>query len=135
MSTASTRLDAGVGTILAAPPEGRMGDYLLSLRRPADLGADLLYPSHGPPIGDPAAYAEHYIAHRLAREAKVLAALEACGPCEVEALLPLAYDDKPPEVYPLAKGAAWAHLEKLELEGRAAREERGGLKVWRLLPA
>lgn len=113
---------AGVGTILIDPPEGRMLDYLESLRRLADLGATLLYPSHGPPIGDPRAYAEHYIAHRLGREAKIVAALEMTGPSEIEGLLPHAYSDKPPAIYPLAKRAAWAHLLKLEAEGRARLE-------------
>lgn len=110
---------AGVGTIVVDPPEGRMGEYLRSLRRVADLDARLLYPSHGPPIGDPRAYAEHYIAHRLERERKVLAALEELGPCSVVDLVPRAYDDKPPQVYPLAARAALAHLEKLAEDGRA----------------
>lgn len=110
---------AGYGTILIDPPEGRMLDYLASLRRLADLEATLLYPSHGPPIGDPRAYAEHYIAHRLGREAKIVAALEELGSSDLEGLVPLAYADKPPVVYPLAKRAAWAHLLKLEAEGRA----------------
>ena len=119
---------AGYGTILIDPPEGRMIDYLDSLRRLADLEAKLLYPSHGPPIGDPRAYAEHYIAHRLGREAKVIAALEALGSSEIEALVPQAYADKPPAVYPLAQRAVWAHLLKLEAEGRA-RVEAG---LWSL---
>lgn len=110
---------AGVGTIVIDPPEGRMGEYLRSLRRVADLDAHLLYPSHGPPIGDPRAYAEHYIAHRLERERKVVAALQELGPCSVTDLVPRAYDDKPPQVYPLAARAALAHLEKLVEDGRA----------------
>lgn len=111
---------AGYGTILIDPPEGRMLDYLESLRRLADLGATLLYPSHGPPIGDPKGYAEHYIAHRLGREAKIVAALEVLDrPSEIEEIVPHAYADKPPEVFPLARRAAWAHLLKLEAEGRA----------------
>ncbi|HBP17570.1 MAG TPA: NUDIX hydrolase, partial [Planctomycetes bacterium] len=83
------------------------------------LDARLLYPSHGPPIGDPRGYAEHYIAHRLERERKVVAALEELGPCSVTDLVPRAYDDKPPQVYPLAARAALAHLEKLVEDGRA----------------
>ena len=110
---------AGVGTIVIDPPEGRMGEYLRSLRRVADLDARLLYPSHGPPVGDPRGYAEHYIAHRLERERKVVAALEELGPCSVTDLVPRAYDDKPPQVYPLAARAALAHLEKLVEDGRA----------------
>ncbi|MGE0712527.1 MAG: MBL fold metallo-hydrolase [Planctomycetota bacterium] len=123
-------LVAGVGTIVVDPPEGRLGDYLASLRRAAALDAALLYPSHGPPIGDPRAYCEHYVAHRLEREAKLLTALRELGPCPVEDLLPRAYDDKPPSVYPLAARAALAHLIKLEEDGVAARDA----EVWSLLP-
>jgi ribonuclease/clavin/mitogillin len=114
---------AGVGTIVIDPPEGRMGDYLASLRRMAALEASILYPSHGSPVGDPRGYAEYYIRHRLGREAKILDALRALGPCPVEDLLPHAYADKPASVYPLARRAALAHLFKLEADGAARRQE------------
>ena len=55
------------------------------------------------------------------REGKVLAAV-GTNPAEVADLVPLAYDDKPPEVYPLAARAVVAHLEKLEAEGRVVRD-------------
>lgn len=110
---------AGTGTILIDPPEGKMALYLRSLERLAGLGARLLYPAHGPPIGDPAGLAREYVAHRLMREAKVLAAVQA-GPGEVEALVPRAYDDTPPALYPLAARSLLAHLHKLAEDGRVA---------------
>ena len=112
---------AGIGTIVVDPPEGKMAVYLESLARLQELGADLIYPSHGPTIGDPAAFLQFYVDHRLMREEKVLAALDA-GPCDVATLVPRAYDDKPPEVYPFAERAALAHLLKLEAEGRGVRD-------------
>ncbi len=118
---------AGIGTILVDPPEGKMALYLESLAKLKALDGSLIYPSHGPPIGDPASYVQKIIDHRLAREAKVLAALEA-GPSDIEGVLPKAYDDKPPAIYPLAARAALAHLEKLELEGAVSRDG----DVWRL---
>lgn len=108
---------AGIGTILIDPPEGKMGLYIESLRSLERLAATLIYPSHGPVIGDPALCLAFYIEHRLEREGKVLAALEG-GPDTIPGLIPRAYDDKPPEVWPLATRAALAHLQKLEADGK-----------------
>jgi endoribonuclease LACTB2 len=119
---------AGIGTILVDPPEGKMALYLESLAKLKALNGSLIYPSHGPPIGAPASYVQHIIDHRLAREAKVLGALQG-GPSDIDGLLPKAYDDKPPAIYPLAARAALAHLEKLEHEGAVARDG----DVWRAL--
>lgn len=113
---------AGVGTIVIDPPEGKLGLYLESLARLRALPSPLLVPSHGPPLGDPRGALTALIEHRRMRERKVLAALGP-EPLPVEALLPVAYDDKPPEVWPLAARAAQAHLEKLAAEGRAVHED------------
>jgi hypothetical protein len=68
----------------------------------------------------------HYVEHRLAREAKVLAALrDHEGPALPADLVPRAYDDAPPIVWPLAALSTEAHLLKLIAEGRARRDERG----------
>lgn len=124
---------AGVGTIVVDPPEGDMARYLESLRRLRALGGELLYPSHGPPIGDPAGVLDFYVAHRLEREAKIVAALEP-GPADLEAIVPRAYDDKPAQVFPLAKRAALAHLIKLEAEGKVERRASDGAETWSLRP-
>lgn len=107
---------AGTGTIIVDPPEGKMALYLDSLRRLRALGARVLYPAHGPPIGDPATFVDEYVAHRLAREAKVLAAV-AAGAAPVEELVPRAYTDVKPELYPFAARSLLAHLQKLEQDG------------------
>lgn len=111
---------AGTGTILIDPPEGKMALYLRSLERLGDLGAALLYPAHGPPIGDPARLARDYVTHRLMREAKVLRAVEL-GAGSIPELVPRAYDDTPPVLWPLAARSLLAHLEKLLSEGRVTR--------------
>ena len=36
-----------------------------------------LVPAHGPVLEDPQAVVDHYVTHRLAREAKVVAAIDA----------------------------------------------------------
>lgn len=54
-------------TTLVASPEGDLAAYLRSLDRVEELGATVLYPSHGPPITDPTAVIARYRAHREQR--------------------------------------------------------------------
>ncbi|MCB0078389.1 MAG: MBL fold metallo-hydrolase [Anaerolineales bacterium] len=117
-------LVVGSGTVVINPPEGDLTDYLTSLGRLRAASLRMLLPGHGPVVVDPAALLDYYMAHRLQREGKVLAALGAT-PATVEALLPLAYDDSDPALYPLAARSLLAHLLKLEAEGRAVRHEAG----------
>jgi len=49
----------------------------------------------------------------------VLAALRAAGAATATELLPTAYADVPPAVYPLAERSLIAHLVKLVRDGRA----------------
>ncbi len=65
---------ASVGTILIQPEDGDMALYLASLERMRDRQPRVLLPAHGEPIDDPRTCLDRYVAHRLAREAKVLAA-------------------------------------------------------------
>jgi ribonuclease/clavin/mitogillin len=113
---------AGEGTILVEPTDGDMAEYLASLARMGELEPSMLLPAHGMPIRDPQRVLDHYVAHRLAREAKILAALSAHGaPASPAELLPRAYDDAPRAAWPLAALSIEAHLIKLEREGRARR--------------
>lgn len=114
---------ASVGTILVEPGDGDMQLYLAQLERLAALGATRGLPAHGDPIDDPSALFERYVAHRLAREAKVLAATRAAGAegARAEDLVPSAYEDTPSSLWPLAKLSLEAHLEKLEREGHVVR--------------
>ena len=96
---------------------GSLADYLASLERLAALDLDLLYPGHGPEITDPCTKINEYVEHRLEREAKLVAALEA-GERSRAKLLDAAWDDVPPEMRGAAAIAMQAHLEKLADEGR-----------------
>ena len=124
---------ASVGTILIEPTDGDMIAYLAQLDRLASLDADIALPAHGDPITaetggpTPGALFGFYIAHRLAREAKVIQALAAAGPegATGEALVPVAYADTLPGVWALARLSLEAHLIKLEREGRARRVGEG----------
>ena len=100
--------------------------YLESLRTLAALPLKRLLPAHGPPLLPARDALEGYIAHRLAREAKIFAALPS-APTErigLAKLVEIAYADAPAAVRVGADGglagyAARAHLEKLRREGRA----------------
>jgi endoribonuclease LACTB2 len=111
---------ASVGTILIAPGDGDMAVYLAQLDRLAKLNAFVALPAHGDPIDCPTKTFERYIAHRLMREEKIVAALGALGAAGATSgeLVPSAYDDASPAVWPIAKLSIDAHFEKLEREGR-----------------
>lgn len=110
---------ASVGTIIVEPTDGDMILYLESLRRMASLKPHGLLPAHGDIIGDPQAILSFYIAHRLMREGKVMAAIEAHGAAARPTdLVAHAYADTPEALWPLALRSIAAHLIKLEREGR-----------------
>lgn len=104
-------LVASFGTILVNPPDGHMGDYLDSLERVRELGCSGLFPAHGWVVSEVEAHLTYYIEHRLEREEKVRAALERFRkPATAADLVPDAYDDAPPAVWPIATRSAHAHL-------------------------
>lgn len=115
---------AGVGTILIAPGDGHMATYLAQLERLESLDAAVALPAHGEPIEAPRELFRFYRKHRAMREAKVLAAFVVAGTgaavngVSAEELLPRAYDDTSPALWPLALLSLRAHLEKLVEEGR-----------------
>lgn len=114
-------LVAGEGTILIDPSDGDMALYLASLRRVLALPPTWLIPAHGPVLADGAAVLSATLAHRLAREARVLAALDDEARSD-DALLPRAYGDVPRRTWPLALRSLRSHLWHLERQGLAMRD-------------
>jgi glyoxylase-like metal-dependent hydrolase (beta-lactamase superfamily II) len=114
---------ASVGTILIAPGDGDMKVYLEQLERLASLDASLALAAHGEPIDEPTVLFRKYIAHRLAREAKVLEAVRRAGTPGADAatLVPDAYADTPVHLWPIARLSLEMHLAKLEQDGLVAR--------------
>jgi glyoxylase-like metal-dependent hydrolase (beta-lactamase superfamily II) len=96
---------------------GQLAAYLDALRRLATMGLERICPGHGPVVEDPVARLEGYVAHRLDRERRLLAALDA-GRRTVDELLDAAWDDAPAILRPAAGVTLGAHLDKLEEEGR-----------------
>jgi glyoxylase-like metal-dependent hydrolase (beta-lactamase superfamily II) len=106
----------GEGSVFVS---GSLRAYLDGLRRLRALDLALICPGHGDEVWDPATKLDEYLAHRLERERKLLAALEAGVSREDEdALLDAAWADAPPAVRPFAAVSLRAHLEKLREEGR-----------------
>jgi glyoxylase-like metal-dependent hydrolase (beta-lactamase superfamily II) len=110
-------LGEGPSIVPPASLGGSLSDYMDSLRRVSELNVALLCPGHGPYVIDPKAKLDEYMEHRLARERKLVAALEG-GERSRARLLELAWDDVPDQLRPAAALAMQAHLEKLATEGR-----------------
>lgn len=107
----------GQGSSLITPYPGALRSYLKSLERLRLCALGLLAPGHGTPVSDVRAKLDEYIAHRLDREGRLLAALQA-GRRTVDQLLDDAWSDAPPALRPAATATLAAHLDKLAEEGR-----------------
>ena len=99
------------------PPDGGMTAYLDSLDRLHGLcvehGIEYILPAHGHVLGFAARAIAHLKAHRLKREAKVREAMQALPDGDLDAWVPLAYDDTPQHLWPVAKRSMLAHVERL----------------------
>jgi glyoxylase-like metal-dependent hydrolase (beta-lactamase superfamily II) len=107
----------GLGSTIIPPGGNSLVAYLDSLALLQAEQIDLIAPGHGPWITEPEAKLAEYVEHRLMRERRLLAALEAGERSRAE-LLVIVWDDVPLELLPMAAMAMEAHLEKLEGEGR-----------------
>ncbi|MDJ0904491.1 MAG: MBL fold metallo-hydrolase [Woeseiaceae bacterium] len=108
-------------TVVINPPDGNMKHYIESLRKCRDLDCAALAPGHGEVIEDPVRAIDWIIDHRLEREAKVLAAVEANPGLTTRELVPHVYTDVAPHLYRLAERSLLAHILKLEADGVAHR--------------
>jgi glyoxylase-like metal-dependent hydrolase (beta-lactamase superfamily II)/8-oxo-dGTP pyrophosphatase MutT (NUDIX family) len=108
-------------TTVIDPPDGHMGDYLASLDKLMALGhefqVEFILPAHGHVLGN--VWGEAYSAidcmnrlknHRLARERKVLKAMQALPDGSMDDWLALVYDDVPQAIWPVAMRSLEAHV-------------------------
>ena len=108
----------GLGTVVIAPPEGDMTDYLKSLERMKNLPElRFLCGSHGAAVSDAKGKIEEYIAHRLEREKQILEAVRN-GAKTPREIVEKVYVGLKPELIRLAEKSVEAHLEKLKAEAR-----------------
>jgi endoribonuclease LACTB2 len=105
-----------------------MSAYLDSLRRLRDLPIENILTGHFRPLDDAHGALDRYIAHRLERERKIVAAL-ARGPTGLDQIVANAYSDTPEYLHPIARHSALAHLEMLEEESRVKKLPG----AWRLM--
>ncbi len=104
----------GRGTTVVAHPDGRLADYLTSLRRLAALGPRRVLPGHGPEQPDVAQVAAAYLAHRMERLDQVRAAVEAhAGPVTAREIVDTVYADIDPAVRWAAELSVQAQLDYL----------------------
>jgi glyoxylase-like metal-dependent hydrolase (beta-lactamase superfamily II) len=115
----------GWSTTVIPPPDGRIADYLDSLRLLLDRDDSRYLPTHGPPIDDPLPYVGQLIAHRLEREGQILGLLGG-SPRTVDELVAAMYADVRAELHAPAARSVTAHLVKLVEEGRVRRRGDGG---------
>jgi glyoxylase-like metal-dependent hydrolase (beta-lactamase superfamily II) len=119
-------------TVVIAPPDGDMTQYLASLERvQAIRRLKSIAPAHGHLIEDPKAVLAYYVHHRLEREAQIVAQLSA-GPTTVDAIVEALYQDVADDLHPVAAQSVWAHLRKLASEGRAKGDDFEG--AWSAAP-
>ncbi|WP_406726268.1 MBL fold metallo-hydrolase [Streptomyces sp. GD-15H] len=110
----------GRGTTVVAHPDGRLGDYLDTLRRlrslTVDDGVHTVLPGHGPVLEDAQGAVEYYLAHRAHRLAQVETAVENGHrtPSEVVAHV---YSDVDRSLWPAAELSVRAQLEYLRDHG------------------
>ncbi len=104
-------------TTVIDPPDGNMADYLDSLDRLDALcqqyAVEFILPAHGYVLHEARNAIAHLKAHRLAREAKVLAAMQALPGGTVQDWVAHAYADVPPRLWPVAQRSLLAHVERI----------------------
>jgi glyoxylase-like metal-dependent hydrolase (beta-lactamase superfamily II) len=122
-----------ISSVIVAPPEGNLADYLVSLKRLQSLPARLLFPGHGPVSSRPGKVLEDALNHRAAREKHLIEAL-AVLPRPVEDLASEIYRGLPAELMELARLQTLAGLYKLRDEGRA-KLGPGGWQISRPSPS
>lgn len=106
-------------TVVVAPPDGNMSDYLDSLDRLLALHARAIAPGHGAVLYDPADVLTKYKSHRLERERQVFDALGRLMQATPQDLVEVVYPELDQRLVELAQRTVWAHLRRLSETGRA----------------
>ncbi len=105
------------GSVVIAPPEGNMKQYIESLERMRSLpGLKSLCGSHGTAVYDAKKKIDAYIAHRMQRERQVLECWNS-GTTDIPSIVDKLYVGLDSSLVRLAEKSVEAHLEKLGGEG------------------
>jgi recombination protein RecT len=110
-------------TTVVDPPDGDMTDYIESLDKLIAAcnahSIEFILPAHGYVLGFAPLAIAHLKSHRLAREAKVIAAMRAKPNGTMDDWVEIAYADVPPRMWPVAQRSLLAHVQRIEALGLA----------------
>jgi hydroxyacylglutathione hydrolase len=120
----------GRGSSMVTYPEGNVADYLRSLDRIAALEPKMLFPGHWDPVTDAAQKIDEYRAHRLEREAQVLAEVRRGSGTAGELTRRVYGPEVGEELMQAAEMTMRAHLQKLVDEGNVRAEVIRGEEVY-----
>jgi glyoxylase-like metal-dependent hydrolase (beta-lactamase superfamily II) len=103
-------------TPVVAPPDGSMGDYMVSLQKLAARAEPVYFPGQGGVVRNAPRFVAAYILHRKAREASILNRLQS-GESDIPALVSAIYANLDPRLVKAAGMSVLAHLEDLVARG------------------
>ncbi len=109
----------GWSTTVVSPPDGDMRAYINSLSKVIERNDRILWPTHGNPVTDPQLFLTAYLAHRLEREAQVLAQVRN-DVRTIDAIVKVLYSNVHKELHKPAGRSVLSHLVKLVADGSVA---------------
>ena len=109
-------------TVVIAPPDGSMQDYIDSLAKLKEYDLNKIAPGHGELIDEPYAVVDWIIKHRFERESKVIDVLKQHNSGDLNTLVKDIYADVDSMLHPVAKWSLESHLVKLMDEGIVTRK-------------
>ena len=113
-------------TSVVSPPNGNMKHYFDSLELLLKRSDDVFLPGHGPALREPRTLVAEMLKHRVARENAISAKLRE-GPATTHTLMDTLYSQVNPRLRNAAERNVLAHLLKMEIERRVARDG----EMWR----
>ncbi|MDQ0422470.1 glyoxylase-like metal-dependent hydrolase (beta-lactamase superfamily II) [Peteryoungia aggregata LMG 23059] len=103
-------------TSIVAPPDGGMGDYMVSLDRLLERQDRLYLPGHGGPVTEPQAFVRALRTHRRLRERAVLERIRK-GDRLIADMVKVIYATTDPRLHGAAALSVLAHIEDLVDKG------------------
>ncbi len=120
----------GKGSSMVTYPEGNVAAYLRSLDRLTALDPRMLFPGHWDPVTDAMGKLREYRAHRLEREAQVLAEVRRSPGTARELTRRVYGPELADELIQAAEMTVRAHLQKLMDEGKVRISAGSGEEVF-----
>ncbi len=109
----------GWASTFVSPPDGDVAAFMATCARLRARGDRVFYAGHGAPVTAPAERLDWLVAHRRAREAAILDAMEA-APLTAAEITARVYTDADPRMLPAAERNVLAHLIDLVEKGQVS---------------